>query len=242
MNFATFTTTKSTLTSLALGAALFAAGLPAADALTLDFSAIPGSSIKFTGKDNTVSFPSDPSSSRGFQITNSDGFGDSVDLYGAISGSFTLGAITTTPTPAGDLQSANIISSSGTLSIWDTDGKRFSADLTFATISTLGRTGGLDAADTGLNLTNFSYAGNNKDLRALLHAGVGTQAVTFQFDTNGKNLNFLTTNGTETTTSYSGTINAVPVPAAAWLFGSALVGVAGIGRRRQPSEKKEIAA
>lgn len=30
----------------------------------------------------------------------------------------------------------------------------------------------------------------------------------------------------------SGTLSAVPVPAAAWLFGSALVGLAGVGRKR----------
>ena len=30
-----------------------------------------------------------------------------------------------------------------------------------------------------------------------------------------------------------GTVSAVPVPAAAWLFGSALVGLAGIGRKRK---------
>ena len=30
-----------------------------------------------------------------------------------------------------------------------------------------------------------------------------------------------------------GTVSAVPVPAAAWLFGSALVGLAGVGRRRK---------
>lgn len=30
-----------------------------------------------------------------------------------------------------------------------------------------------------------------------------------------------------------GTINAVPVPAAAWLFGSALVGLVGVGRKRR---------
>jgi hypothetical protein len=240
MNFATFTTTQSTLSSLALGAALFAAGLPAADALTLDFASIPNSAIRFTGTGDVVTFPSAPSA-RGFQITDSDGFGDSVGLRGAISGNFKIDAIQSTPTPAGQLQSANIIAGTGKLSIWDTSNKVLSADLTFATISTLGRTGGLDAGLTGLNLTNFSYGGTNKDLLDLYHAGKATQAMTFQFGT-VKNLTYLTVNGRVTNTSYSGTINAVPIPAAAWLFGSALVGVAGIGRRNQSSQQQASAA
>jgi hypothetical protein len=33
--------------------------------------------------------------------------------------------------------------------------------------------------------------------------------------------------------SVSAAPSAVPVPAAAWLFGSALVGLAGIGRKRK---------
>jgi hypothetical protein len=37
---------------------------------------------------------------------------------------------------------------------------------------------------------------------------------------------------TDTYVQYNMTPSAVPVPAAAWLFGSALVGLAGIGRRR----------
>ena len=37
---------------------------------------------------------------------------------------------------------------------------------------------------------------------------------------------------TDTYIQYNVTPSAVPVPAAAWLFGSALVGLAGIGRRR----------
>lgn len=36
----------------------------------------------------------------------------------------------------------------------------------------------------------------------------------------------------QTDINYTATPSAVPVPAAAWLFGSALVGLAGVGRRR----------
>ena len=238
MNFSTFSNTKSILSSLALGAALFAAELPAANALTLDFASIPGASIRFTGTGDLVTFPS---AGKGFQITDSDGVGDSVGLKGAITGSFTIDAIQKTTTPAGQLQSAAINSNSGKLSIWDTNNKLFSADLAFTTISTLGRTGGLDAGLLGLNLTNLSYNGTNTDLLALFQAGRATQSMTFQFGT-AKNLEYLTKDGRVTTTSYSGTISAVPVPAAAWLFGSALVGVAGIGRRNRPSEQQAIAA
>lgn len=39
-----------------------------------------------------------------------------------------------------------------------------------------------------------------------------------------------------TTTTYSLAPSEVPVPAAAWLFGSAIVGLAGIGRKRQLSK------
>ena len=43
-----------------------------------------------------------------------------------------------------------------------------------------------------------------------------------------------TAGGTATTTTvYGSAVSEVPVPAAAWLFGSALVGLAGLGRKRK---------
>ena len=37
-------------------------------------------------------------------------------------------------------------------------------------------------------------------------------------------------------TSFTATPSAVPLPAAAWLFGSALLGLAGVGKRRKPKQ------
>lgn len=71
------------------------------------------------------------------------------------------------------------------------------------------------AADTAYILTGVSngdvitidssYAGTENNLSSVIHGFIGTP------------------------------ITAVPVPAAAWLFGSALVGLAGVGRKRKIS-------
>lgn len=42
--------------------------------------------------------------------------------------------------------------------------------------------------------------------------------------------------------AYSGTISAVPLPAAAWLFGSALLGAGALRRKQKSGEKSEMAA
>jgi hypothetical protein len=62
-------------------------------------------------------------------------------------------------------------------------------------------------------------------------SGVVSGAYTTQFDfVSGPDLGGNTLTITET---INYTASAIPVPAAAWLFGSALVGLAGIGRKRK---------
>jgi hypothetical protein len=41
--------------------------------------------------------------------------------------------------------------------------------------------------------------------------------------------------------AYSGTISAVPLPAAAWLFGSALLGLGAMRRKQKAAAKSEMA-
>jgi hypothetical protein len=56
-----------------------------------------------------------------------------------------------------------------------------------------------------------------------------TSVVTYDCD------NVICTSWTSTATlsGYTGTVSSVPLPAAAWLFGSALVGLVGSGRRKK---------
>jgi hypothetical protein len=50
---------------------------------------------------------------------------------------------------------------------------------------------------------------------------------------NGRDLNFLATGFTDIQLGNTAAVNAVPVPAAVWLFGSALTGLFGFGKRKQ---------
>ena len=79
------------------------------------------------------------------------------------------------------------------------------------------------------NLSNIVYGGSNPDLLALFNGGSGVQTLTYQFGAS-KSLTDLFTDGEST--SFSGNITPVPVPAAVWLFGSGLLGLVGIARRK----------
>jgi hypothetical protein len=86
-------------------------------------------------------------------------------------------------------------------------------------------TGGT-AVCTGGSCTSF-------DLNSLfaLDAAYAVEFGTFIPQGSDVAINFLSTSGS---TGYSlNSVEAVPVPAAAWLFGSALIGLAGIGRKRK---------
>lgn len=199
----------------------------AANALTLGLSSIAGGEIKFDGTTDTFQFV--PTSGGSFSIDTSDGTGDAVGLQGIMTGTFSIGKISETVTPAGKIQTASV-TGSGQLTIFG-GLENLTAKLVFDDIFTLGTTGGIQTGG-GANLTSISYLGSNPDLLALAAAPAATETITFQFTNPAMSLKELTKDGEVNMASYSGTISAVPIPPAAWLFGSALLGILGLGHRR----------
>lgn len=195
-------------------------------AVTIDYSNTDGSSINLDPTDNCgvsgsigcFSF----SSGNSIQITS----GTAGGFNGGITGAFGVGLINS----SGPLESANV-SGTGVLSIFD-GFETLSADLNWIDIATFGTAGSLNTTGSA-NLTNISYVGTNGDLLALANAGDGINTASFQFTSPTSLTDLFTTRTSVTSTSFSGSITPVPIPAAIWLFGSGLLGMIGIARRRK---------
>lgn len=217
---------KSKILSVVSACLLSAIAVPAS-AVTIDYSNTSGSAIKFNplngcggGVVGCIDFsPDSPSTS--IQITS----GSASGLFGNIDGVFGVGTITT----VGNVQTA-AVNGTGTLSIID-GAYTLTADLVWVDIFSFGVTGGTNVNGSA-NLTNISYGGSNADLLALLNGGSGIQTMTYQFTSAASLTKLFTTDTSIKSTSFSGSISPVPVPAAAWLFVSGLLGLVGVVRRK----------
>jgi len=202
-------------------AAVFAAPV---SAVTVDYSSQVGSSVDLDPTDGcgggTVGCFSF-SAGNNIVITS----GTASGFAGGITGLFGVDTITS----GGGVESASV-SGTGTLTIFD-GATTLIADLTWIDIATYGTAGILNTFGAG-NLSNITYSGTNPDLVALATAGSGVDTASFQFTTPTTLTDIFTTSTTVTHTSFSGSIAAVPVPAAVWLFGSGLLGLAGLARRK----------
>jgi hypothetical protein len=202
-------------------------------ALTLNYSSVTGANISFDGTNDQFTFPN--TGKYDFQITGGDGAG-AINLYGNLDGTFTIGTITTTNLPSSVLEQA-LVSGSGTITIYD-GYNNLNATIQWKdiyTFSTQGiSSGSLNTAASG-NITNIQYGGSNSTLILLKNYQSATGNLSFQFVNPGISLTELTKNGTTHTTSYSGSISAIPVPPTALLLGSGLVGVFMVYRRRRQS-------
>lgn len=172
--------------------------------------------------------------------SNFEVVGSTVPLFELQQGLMTGEFVINPPiTPDGSGERASV-SGAGTFTILDEFSNQFSATLTFDEIGTFpffaNDVGGLGGI---ANLTNISYSGSNTELAAIRSAGAGTVTLSFQ---GVGDLTNITTNATSPT-SFSGDVlpAAVPLPEAAWLFGSALVGTAIVGRRHKKRGKKQPA-
>jgi hypothetical protein len=208
----------------AVCAIIISAYVAPATAVTIDYSNTSGSSINLDPTDNcgggTVGCFSF-SSGNSIAVTS----GTASGFAGGISGVFGVGAITS----AGTLETA-AVNGTGVLSIFD-GGFTLTADLMWVDIATFGTLGGFNTTGTA-NLSNIVYGGSNADLVALFNAGSGTNTATFQFTTPMSLTDLFTASTMITSTSFSGSITPVPVPAAVWLFGSGLLGLIGTAIRK----------
>src|SRR5215831_16090516 len=156
---------KRLIIATTLGMA-FAFASNSAWALQVDYSNTTGSSISFDGSGNFSFSPASDS----FSVTS----GSAAGLLGDISGTFTIGSITTS-----GVQSSAPVSGSGELVIHD-GASNFKATLQWVDIVQLGTGSTLNDLGT-VNLTGISYGGSNADLLALANAGSGINVLTFQF-------------------------------------------------------------
>jgi hypothetical protein len=156
--------------------------------------------------------------------------GSAAGFLGSVSGLFGVGSITTTSTPQGPLETANVNSTGGQLSIFD-GFFTLRADLSWVDIASFGTAGSLNTLGTA-NLSNIVYSGSDIDLLALASGGSGVQTATFQFPSPTSLTELFTNRSSITSTSFSGSISPVPIPAAVWLFGSGLLGVLGLARKK----------
>jgi hypothetical protein len=179
-----------------------------ADQLNLNFASVPGASVDFNGTNSTFTFVS--SGGAGFNITLSNMSGDSVGDTGTISGTFTIGAITT----VGGVQTATV-TGSGMLDI--SDGTHdLTATLQWVNVQTQDTAGNFNTSGT-VNLSSVTYTGSSQDLLALANGSNPAAIASFSLNP-GQSLTQLTTSGKDITTGYSGVFSAaVPEPGATML-------------------------
>jgi hypothetical protein len=134
--------------------------------VTFNYANTPGSFIQFNG-DSTFTFTP---SVNNFSITS----GTAVNLLGEVTGTYTIGAVTT----AGGVSSAPV-TGTGTFVVHD-GGNDLTATLVWVDIQQGGVGGSLNVGGT-VNLSGVTYAGSNPDLVALKNAGSGINVLAFQF-------------------------------------------------------------
>lgn len=190
--------------------------------ITLDFSALAGASVRVVG--TTLDFVNN-ASGRSLGITDSSGTGDAIGKQGKMTGTWTIGAISSLP---GGVQTAPVFGT-GTLTMYDGLGGTLTGTLAWNDLVSIGTIEGLNLAGA-LNLTALQYthgASYLVDFADLAASGKASQVLSFQF-TSPVNLTKLT-DGTTRRRSFSGTIFAESVPeagATSLLLSTSLVGLA----------------
>jgi hypothetical protein len=223
---------KKTAMIALCGGLFFSMLTPASAATAIDYSNTTGSSVNLDPTDGCGGGAVGCfyfTSGSNLEVTS----GTASGFFGGVSGNFGVGAITTTTTPQGPLETASV-TGTGNLNIFD-GSFTLTADLNWVDITTFGTAGSLNTLGTA-NLNNILYSGSNIDLLALASAGSGTQTATFQFSSPTSLTELFTNRSSTTSTSFSGSISAVPIPASVWLFGTGLLGLAGLTRKKPVKE------
>jgi len=170
-----------------------------AGTLELDFANTTGANLSFDGTNGTFSFTPD-GAGHDFQINNvSGGNSSALNLFGTISGTFTIGTITSV-----DGVPTAPVTGTGVLTISDGT-NNLTADITMASINKPSTIGMINPTEV-VNLSNFHYTGTNSDL-ANLAGGINPTALLSFFSS--KSLAQLQSGGSTTNTGFSGALTAV---------------------------------
>ena len=209
---------KAILIMMGLAVSCFAA-ITTHASLTLDFAVATGSAIQFNGTSYSFEF-----TSTGYQweITSAIGSqatGSAIGLYGSFAGGpFGYGGISS---PFPGVQTASVTTPT-ILEIFDGTGF-LTANASFTDVSTsFNGVLGIINLNSVVNLSHFSYIGTNADLMTLAQSGEGSLVMSFPFTTT-ETLTQLSSGSTPIATSYSGNIEAVPMPEPATMAAGALL-------------------
>lgn len=188
--------------------------------IVLDFADLGNAAINFT--DGGFTFTSPPGgpftgpggSSVQFEITGvQNGTGSAIGLDGGLTpnGPFLIGTITSTIVPSvGTVESASV-SGSATFFITDPGLLNLTGSIQWVSIATIQAGGFLDLTGS-VNLTGITYTGTDPDLIALAAGGKASDTVSFQFAPAETLSALADQTGSGISTSYSGSIGAVPEP------------------------------
>ena len=203
-----------------------------AETVSFDFASVPGSSIEFNGTNRTFDFPT--TSQYDFLITSASS-PDLEGLQGNIGGTFTVGTITPQQS---ERRKQTLRHQTAPYSVYDGSGNTLTANLNWKDIEVLYGVFGLLNMSGTANLSNITYSGSNSDLLGIKNGTDQTVVLTFQFSPVTESLTQLTTNGQETSTSYSGSLSSVlvtpvPEPSSCMLLVTAGLGLLAYASRRR---------
>ena len=229
---------SSTIAVLAIALALVTQ-IASANIISCDFASEAGASIKFTGTGDTIEFPNavlDDTDLPDFVITKATS-ANLGGLHGNIGGTFQVGTIVSnTPFPGILVEQAPVTTIvPSTFSVNDGQGHTLTAGLDWKDITVFSSTFGAMNATATTNLSSVSYDGDNVDLLSIKHGSGQTVTLSFQFSAvTQRSLSELMTDGQVNSTSYSGSLSAVPEPSSCVLLGICALGlVAQAWKRRK---------
>jgi hypothetical protein len=158
--------------------------------------------VSVDGSSDQIAFATD-ANDHGFTVTTSTSLSGLPGYFGSITGTFTIGSVST----FGIVSKANI-SGLGIFKIFGqgADTAVLTADLSLVKISSVGSASVTVNPDAAINLTNFQYSGTDANLIAIRDGSItGITTISMQF-VPGRSLPDLTQNGAYNSTSYSGSV------------------------------------